>query len=69
MGHDVEDLLTLEGMDNATARQLARSGIKTKDDLADLAVDDLVEITEMDTDRAKQLIMAARAPWFAQQSS
>ena len=67
VGHDVEDLLTLEGMDNATARQLARSGIKTKDDLADLAVDDLVEIIEMDADRAKQLIMAARAPWFAQQ--
>jgi len=69
VGHDVEDLLTLEGMDNPTARQLARSGVKTKDDLADLAVDDLVEITQMDADRAKQLIMAARAPWFAEQSN
>ena len=69
VGHDVEDLLTLEGMDNPTARLLARSGVKTKDDLADLAVDDLVEITQMDAERAKQLIMTARAPWFAEQSN
>ena len=69
VGHDVEDLLTLEGMDNPTARQLARSGVKTKEDLADLAVDDLVEITQMDAKRARQLIMAARAPWFAEQSN
>ena len=67
VGHDVEDLLTLEGMDSATASLLARSGVKTKEDLADLAVDDLVEATQMDTERAKQLIMLARAPWFAEQ--
>jgi N utilization substance protein A len=33
--------------------------------LADLATDDLVEMTGIDQERAKQLIMAARAPWFA----
>jgi N utilization substance protein A len=63
--HDVEDLLTLDGMDGATARVLASKGIATKDELADLATDDLVELTGMDADRAKALIMAARAPWFA----
>lgn len=63
--HDVEDLLTLEGMDNQTARTLAEKGVTTKDDLADLALDDLVEMTGMDAERAKQLIMTARAPWFA----
>ena len=68
VSHDVEDLLTLEGMDNATARQLARGGIKTKEDLADLAVDDLIEIAEMDEARARELILAARAPWFESQS-
>ncbi|MFN7752023.1 MAG: transcription termination factor NusA [Pseudomonadota bacterium] len=68
VSHDVEDLLTLEGMDNSTARQLARGGIKTKEDLADLAVDDLIEIAEMDEARARQLILAARAPWFESQS-
>src|SRR6266481_775752 len=59
------DLLTLEGMDNETARVLAAKGVTTQEDLADLAVDDLVELTEIDAERAKQLIMTARAPWFA----
>src|SRR5207302_7561603 len=38
--HDVEDLLTLEGMDNQVARQLAEKGVITKENLADLATDD-----------------------------
>ncbi|HUL40821.1 MAG TPA: transcription termination factor NusA [Burkholderiales bacterium] len=63
--HDAEDLLTLEGMDSQTARMLAAKGVTTKEGLADLAVDDLLEITGMDADRAKKLIMTARAPWFA----
>jgi len=60
-----EDLLNMEGMDEATAHQLAANGVSTMEDLADLAVDDLVELTNMDAERAKQLIMTARAPWFA----
>lgn len=60
-----EDLLALEGMDNQTARVLASKGVTTMDDLADLAMDDLVDMTGMDGERAKQLIMTARAPWFA----
>ena len=63
--HDVEDLLTLDGMDNQTARMLAEKGVITKENLADLAMDDLVEMTGIDAERAKQLIMTARAPWFA----
>jgi N utilization substance protein A len=59
-----EDLRSLEGMDSETAHELAVKGIKTRDDLADLAVDDLMEMVEMDTERAKNLIMTARAPWF-----
>ena len=59
-----EDLRSLEGMDNETARALAEKGIKTQEDLADLAVDDLVEMIEIDMERAKALIMTARAPWF-----
>ncbi|MEO7320958.1 MAG: transcription termination factor NusA [Nitrosospira sp.] len=62
--HIAEDLLSLEGMDSQTARELAAKGVNTQEDLADLAVDDLVEMVEMDAERAKQLIMAARAPWF-----
>jgi N utilization substance protein A len=63
--HEVEDLMTLEGMDTDTARSLATNGITTTEGLADLATDDLVEMTGMDPERAKQLIMTARAPWFA----
>jgi len=64
--HDIEDLMKVEGMDNDTARLLASKGIATQEDLADYAADDLVELTEMDDERAKALIMAARAPWFAE---
>jgi len=63
--HVAEDLLALDGMDNQTARTLASKGVTTRDDLADLAVDDLTEMTGMDDERAKKLIMTARAHWFA----
>jgi transcription termination/antitermination protein NusA len=67
--HDIEDLLKVEGMDNDTARLLAARGVGTQEALADFATDDLVELTELDAERAKQLIMAARAPWFAETNS
>jgi N utilization substance protein A len=60
-----ESLLNMEGMDEATAHALAENGIGSMEDLADLAVDELVGLTNMDAERAKQLIMTARAPWFA----
>jgi N utilization substance protein A len=60
-----QDLLQLEGMDNQLAAKLSAHGVKTRDDLADLAVDELSEMTGMEEERAKGLIMAARAHWFA----
>lgn len=60
-----QELLSMDGMDEQTARALASKGVVTVDDLADLAVDDLVDMIEMDGERAKELIMKARAPWFA----
>jgi len=59
-----DDLLTMEGMDDDTAHLLASKGVPTMDDLAELAVDELVELTGMEAERAKTLIMTARAPWF-----
>jgi N utilization substance protein A len=59
-----DDLLGLEGMDDATAYELARRGVMTQEDLAELAVDELTDIEGMDEERAAALIMAARAPWF-----
>jgi len=61
---DTNDLMTLEGMDADTAHKLAASEIHTSEDLAELAVDELVELTGIDEERAKSLIMTARAPWF-----
>jgi N utilization substance protein A len=63
--HNIEDLLKIEGMDEETARTLAGKGVGTQDQLADLDVDELVELTGMDGERANGLIMTARAPWFA----
>ncbi len=59
-----EDLLALEGMDKALAYQLASHGIVTREDLAEQAVDDLLEIEKLDSERAAELIMTARAHWF-----
>ncbi|HPT51102.1 MAG TPA: transcription termination factor NusA [Accumulibacter sp.] len=64
IGDVSDDMLGLEGMDKTLAGKLASSGIKTRDDLADLAVDELTEMTGIDAQRAKQLITTARAHWF-----
>ena len=63
--NSIEDLIKLDGMDEEVARVLAGKGIGTQDQLADLDVEELVTLTGMDEERANQLIMAARAPWFA----
>jgi N utilization substance protein A len=59
-----DDLLMLEGMSPDLALKLARAGIRTRDDLADQAVDELLVIEGMDAERAGTLIMKARAHWF-----
>ena len=59
-----EDLLNLEGMTEGIANALAAQGIKTQEDLAEMAIDDIIDIESLDDEKAGQLIMAARAPWF-----
>jgi transcription termination/antitermination protein NusA len=59
-----EDLLTLEGMDEELAYNLAGRGILTIEDLAEQSIDELIGFGEITEERAGQLIMAARAPWF-----
>ncbi len=59
-----DDLLSLDGMDEALAYALAARGVVTRDDLADLATDELTDLEGMDADRAARLIMAARQHWF-----
>jgi len=60
-----EDLLEVEGMDEATAYALAARGIVTRDDLAEMAVDEISDIDGIDEERAGALIMSARQHWFA----
>jgi N utilization substance protein A len=62
-----EDLLEVEGMDEDLAMELARHGVRTREDLAEQAVDDLAEIPNLDPERAGALILAARKHWFEQQ--
>ncbi len=59
-----EALLSLEGMDKPLAAKLAANGVKTRDDLADLAVDELTDMCGIDEERAKKLITNARSHWF-----
>lgn len=60
-----DDLLALEGMNERLAYELASRGVKSQEDLAELAVDELQEVDEsLDEEAAAALIMAARAPWF-----
>ncbi|AWP22721.1 transcription termination/antitermination protein NusA [Acidiferrobacter sp. SPIII_3] len=68
MAEPADDLLGMVEMDEHTARLLASHGIKTMEELADQSVDDLAAIEGLDEERARILIMAARAPWFADQS-
>jgi len=62
-----EDLLELEGMTERLAFRLAEKGVRTQEDLAELSVDELKEIDDMTDEAAAELIMAARAPWFAEE--
>lgn len=62
-----EDLLSMDGMDNGLARVLAARGIICMEDLAEQAVDELLGIDGIDESRAAELIMTARAPWFAEE--
>jgi N utilization substance protein A len=59
-----QDLRDLDGLNSELIGKLAESGVHTRDDLADLAVDELTEITGQSADEAKALIMKAREHWF-----
>ena len=63
-----DDMMSLEGMEPALAAKLAKQGVTDRDSLADLAVDELVEMTGIDEERAKALITEARAHWFAEEA-
>jgi len=61
-----EDLLNMAGMDKELAYDLAKKDIVSMNDLAELAIDDLLVFSGVDEARAGELIMTAREPWFAE---
>ncbi|KMN83680.1 N utilization substance protein A [Chromobacterium alkanivorans] len=61
-----DGLRDIEGLDAELVRKLAEGGVITRDDLADLAVDDLVDMTGMEAETARAVIMKAREHWFDQ---
>ncbi|MEZ5559666.1 MAG: transcription termination factor NusA [Pseudomonadales bacterium] len=64
-----DDLLNMEGMDRRLAYLLANNGVVSMEDLAEQAVPDLLDIApELGEERAAELIMTARAPWFAEEA-
>jgi transcription termination/antitermination protein NusA len=62
-----DDLLTLDGMRPDLALALARRGVRTRDELADQAIDDISDIDGLSSEEAGALIMKARAHWFEAQ--
>ena len=61
-----DDLRELEGVDDDMLRDLVDANITNREDLAELSIDELIEITGVSHEEAEQVIMAARAHWFAQ---
>ncbi|WP_291715120.1 helix-hairpin-helix domain-containing protein, partial [Limnobacter sp. CACIAM 66H1] len=58
------DLMSIEGVDADLVGKLAAAEISDREGLAELAVDELVEIAGIEEDRARDIIMKARAHWF-----
>lgn len=62
-----QDLMSVEGVNEKLAEALVKNGIKTRDDLAEQSIDDLLDVTDLlDRKLAGKLIMAARAHWFTE---
>jgi N utilization substance protein A len=64
-----QNLRDVEGLTPELIAKLTDAGVSTRDDLADLAVDELTDITGQSADEAKALIMTARAHWFADEAA
>jgi len=59
-----DDLLNMEGMNEGMAKELASKGVRSMEELAECATDELMELIEIEEQEAQTLIMTARAPWF-----
>jgi N utilization substance protein A len=64
-----QDLRDFDGLTPELIAKLEKGGVHTRDELADLAVDELEEITGIDAEAAKDMILKARAHWFAAEAA
>jgi N utilization substance protein A len=64
-----QELLDMDGMTRDLALTLASKSVTTLDDLAELAADELVEMSELNEEQAAALIMKARESWFADEKT
>ena len=64
-----QNLRDVDGLTPELIAKLNEAGINTRDDLADLATDELTDITGQSSDEATALIMTARAHWFTDEAS
>jgi len=69
LGEVSEDMRNLDGVNSDMLRKLAEAGVTQRDDLAELSVDELVEITGVDEEEAKKVILAAREHWFTEENN
>ena len=68
-GKPAKDLLEMDGMNDELAQKLATAGICTMEDLAEQSIDELTVVNGIDDAMAGELIMTARAPWFADEDT
>ena len=59
-----DDLRQLDGVDDDMLRYLAEANILCRNDVAELSLDELIEITGISHEEAEKVILAARAHWF-----
>ncbi len=64
-----QDLLEIEGMTSEMAATLAKHGVSSREALAELAIDDLLDIIDLEREKAGELIMKAREHWFEEKKT
>ena len=63
-GEESEELMSVEGVDISLAIELKQNGIRNREELAEQSVDELIELVELNEEKAGEIIMKAREHWF-----
>ena len=63
-GEESEELMSVEGVDISLAIELKQNGVRNREELAEQSVDELIELVELNEEKAAEIIMKAREHWF-----